>query len=574
MRPVLVVLMAVMMSPAPAGPPRPPAPVKLTPQELRSLAHDYYQWYYNEFPVAASDAGLHDGDRRLASYSASSREGRSSRAAELLGRLAGAETESWSVDDRVDLALLRADVSRLLFDERVLRRARRDPGLFVDECTNGIFSLLKKDYAPRAARARAATARMESMPALLAQARDTLDEGVPLLARFAWQSIDGVGPLFNESLGVLVEDLDGHDRAALFSARGRALKALEDFGVWLKAKEKVFNAPLAMGRESYDRLLRDVYLLPLDADQLVSIGNIELARARAMESWLSDPTLGDTLKRPPGRPLPSSGEEFREGYEAQTAALMQHLERREIVTIPNYVGPFKIVELPAAFRPTSPGGFMNAPGVFDADPTGFYFLPAFDPRSENFYMRAALSDPRPILGHEGIPGHFLQISIANHNANEIRRLHQDGVFQEGWALYGEEMLLRTGLYEDSPEGQAQVLRLMRYRAARIPVDVRLATGEWTFPQAVEFFMKEGGLDREAATGEAAGAATTPGQKMNYIVGKYQIQRLLGLYRERMGKDFRLRDFHDRLLANGSLPLSIVEWLMMGDDASFRSIRPR
>ena len=284
--------------------------------------------------------------------------------------------------------------------------------------------------------------------------------------------------------------------------------------------------------------------------------------------------MADTLRRPAGKPLPADGKAFRRGYEAQTAALMQHLARREIVTIPNYIGPFRIVELPAAFKPTSPGGFMNAPGVFDTDPTGFYFLPEYDPRSQNFYLRAALSDPRPILGHEGIPGHFLQISIANRNTNEIRRMHQDGVFQEGWALYGEEMLLRTGLYEDSPEGQAQVMRLMRYRAARIPVDVRLATGEWSFSQAVDFFMKEGGLDREAATGEAAGAAATPGQKMNYMVGKYQIERLLGLYRDRKGEEFRLRDYHDRLLANGSLPLSIVEWLLLDDDTTFRTVKPK
>jgi uncharacterized protein (DUF885 family) len=134
--------------------------------------------------------------------------------------------------------------------------------------------------------------------------------------------------------------------------------------------------------------------------------------------------------------------------------------------------------------------------------------------------------------------------------------------------------MRTGLYDQSLEARAQVLRLMRYRAARIPVDVKLATGEWSFSQAVSFFMKEGGLDREAATGEAAGAAATPGQKMNYMTGKYQIERLLGLYRDRRGGEFRLGEFHDRLLSYGSLPLSLVEWLMLGDDSTFRSVVER
>src|SRR6266478_3601186 len=99
---------------------------------------------------------------------------------------------------------------------------------------------------------------------------------------------------------------------------------------------------------------------------------------------------------------------------------------------------------------------MNPPGVYDKDPAGFFFIPTYSPQSKNFYIRAAIEDPRPILGHEGIPGH--------------------------------------------------ILRLSRYRGARIGVDVNLHTGKWTFEQAVKYFMDAGGLDREAAEGEAAGAA--------------------------------------------------------------------
>jgi uncharacterized protein (DUF885 family) len=552
----------------------------LTPAGLRDLAHDYYGWYYREYPVAGTDAGLHDGDDRLADYSPQARESRRLKLSGLLEHLAAADASSWKADDRIDLALFRSDLRRAEFEERVLRRARRDPGLYVDECTNAIFSLLKKDYAPRPVRAAAAAARMRAMPAMLEEARRNLDEAVPLLARLAYQAVDGIGPLFNDSLGILLEDLPEREREEVVAAREGALKGLRDFGAWLRSKERSFRAPLAIGRDNYDAMLRDIYLLPMDAGELVTLGRLELTRARAMEAWLPDPAIADTLRPPSGRKLPSSREEFLSSYEAQTSVLMEHLARRGILTIPRYMGPFKILELPAAFRPTSPGGFMNPPGVFDTDPTGFYFIPAFDPLSENFYMRAALSNPLPILGHEGIPGHFLQISIANHNPNEIRRMHQDGVFQEGWALYTEEMLLRTGLYEGDPDpsaaegATAQVARLMRYRAARIPVDVKLATGEWSFTQAVDYFMNEGGLDREAASGEAAGAAATPGQKMNYVVGKNQIERLLGLYRDRKGGEFRLKDFHDRLLANGSLPLSIVEWLMLEDDATFRTVRAR
>src|SRR5207302_3203043 len=116
---------------------------------------------------------------------------------------------------------------------------------------------------------------------------------------------------------------------------------------------------------------------------------------------------------------------------------------------------------------------------------------------------------------------FMQLSIGNDLKDEIRRHHQDGAMVEGWALYTEEMLLRRGFYAPGSAAEGQILRLSRYRAARVGVDVNLHTGKWTFEQAVAYFMEAGGLDRESATGEAAGAAATPGQKVTYITGKCQ-----------------------------------------------------
>ena len=165
----------------------------------------------------------------------------------------------------------------------------------------------------------------------------------------------------------------------------------------------------------------------------------------------------------------------------------------------------------------------------------------------------------------------MQLSIANHLPNEIRRQHGDGVFVEGWALYGEEMLMRTGLYPENSAAQGQILRLSRYRSARIGVDVNLHTGKWTFEQAVQYFMEAGGLDREAAEGEAAGAASSPTQKISYIVGKWQIMNLLGRYRDKAGANFRLGQFHDDLIKNGSLPLSIVEWILLDDPTSIEQV---
>ncbi|HEX9892997.1 MAG TPA: DUF885 family protein, partial [Gemmatimonadales bacterium] len=108
-------------------------------------------------------------------------------------------------------------------------------------------------------------------------------------------------------------------------------------------------------------------------------------------------------------------------------------------------------------------------------------------------------------------------------------------------------------------------------AARIGVDVNLQTGRWSFEQAVRYFMEAGGLDREAAEGEAAGAAASPSQKIGYMVGKWQIMRLLGRYRDQQGGSFRLGEFHDRLISYGSLPLSVIEWLLLDDESAVRQV---
>jgi uncharacterized protein (DUF885 family) len=533
---------------------------------MRQLASEYYRWKDMSYPVVSSDAGLHSWDAELTDYSEGAYRARRQHVEKTLGAVRAIDTSKWCKDDRIDWHLLRAQLEWASFQGRVLNREETDPQVYVNECSNSIFSLLKKEYAPPRDRALAAIERMRKMPAMIEQGKRNLKRPVGLYARFAIESARSIDPMFVESLAPLAASLSPADTKRLEEARKAALASIHGFANWLEARSKEMVEFRPMGEETYDYLLRNVYLLPFDARDVAMLGESELARYRALESWLPDPKLADPDPRRLPR-VPADQAEFLKSYESRQDEMIRFLEEKDLITLPPYLGPFYIRPLPDAFKPTSPGGFMNAPGIHDKDPSGFYFITTYDPKSPNFYVRAAIEEPRPILGHEGIPGHFLQISIANHVTNEIRRRHDDGVFVEGWALYGEEMLARTGLYPAGTAGQGQVLRLSRYRSARIGTDVNLHTGKWTFEEGVRYFMEAGGLDRVAAEGETAGAASEPSQKITYIVGKWQIQRLLGKYRDAKGDAFRLGRFHDELLANGSLPLSIVEWILLDDPST-------
>jgi len=527
----------------------------LTPAQLRSIAHDYYEWQLREYPVGASDQGYHAYDDKLTDYRAAAVAKRAEHVRTLLARVKAADTKGWAKDDVIDWLLFRSQLEYADFPSRVLHREESDPQVVVNEASNAIFSLLKKEYAPPAVRAKAATARLRAIPAMITNGKQLLTRPVRLYAQLAIDSARSIDPLFTESLAALgpVDD----------AARAAAIKSLHDYADWLEKRLPAMTPWKPLGEANYNHYLKHVLLLPMDARDVGHLGEVELARYRALEAMLPDPSYADPDPKR-AKSVPPDQQAFLAAYQSREQEMIDFLKAKRLITIPDYIGPFEIRQLPEAFKPTSPGGFMNPPGVYDADNGGFFFIPTYNPASRNFYIRAAIEDPRPILGHEGIPGHFLQISIANHLANEIRRHHGDGVFVEGWALYTEEMLTREGLYPPDSPSAGQVLRLSRYRSARVGVDVNLHTGRWTFEQGVKHFMEGGGLDREAAEGEAAGAASDPTQKIWYITGKWQIMRLLGRYRDAKGAAFRLGQFHDELLANGSLPLSIVQWILLDD----------
>jgi uncharacterized protein (DUF885 family) len=534
-----------------------------SPAQLRAWAHAYYEWRAKTDPVKASDEGLHTWDDRLTDYSQAAVAERRRYVQDLLARVKALNTSSWAKDDQIDAVLFRAQLERPAFEGRVLQREETNPLLYVNECSNAIFSLLKKEYAPARDRALAATARLRAMPGLMDQANENLTHPVRLYAQFAIESARSIDPLFTTSLSSITGGLDTNQEREFNKVRDAALRAIHGFADRLEARLASMPAFQPMGVENYEYFLRHVYLLPITATQLDMLGQAELARYRGLEALLPKPEMANP---DPARSssIPRSQQEFLDAYEKRLRDILQFLHERDLITIPPYIGRFEIRQLPEAFKPTNPGGFMNPPGVYDRDNTGFYLLPTYSPDSKNFYIRAAIEEPRPILGHEGIPGHFLQISIANHLEDEIRRHHEDGAFIEGWALYTEEMLLRRGFYEPGSAAEGQILRLSRYRSARVGVDVNLHTGRWTFDEAVDYFMRAGGLDKESATGEAAGAASEPTQKMTYITGKFEIMRLLGRYRDYKGADFRLKQFHDDLLRNGSLPLSVEAWILLDD----------
>src|SRR5256884_5246393 len=140
-----------------------------TTEALRKMADDYYAWRNENYPVRSSEAGLHTWDDRLTDYSPAKIADRAQHGRSLLDKVRGIKTDDWPKDNRIDWILFRAQLENVEFGDRVLKFEHTNPQVYTGECTNAIFSLLKKDYDTPKKRTFAATARLKQIPALLKQ---------------------------------------------------------------------------------------------------------------------------------------------------------------------------------------------------------------------------------------------------------------------------------------------------------------------------------------------------------------------------------------------------------------------
>src|SRR5712691_3142615 len=246
---------------------------------LHTLANDYYAWRNENYPVQSSDAGLHTWDDRLTDYSPAKIAQRAQHVRSLLEKVRAIKIDNWPKDERIDAILFRAQLENVDFQDRVLKFERTNPKVYVGECTNAIFSLLKKEYDTPRKRAVAATARLQQMPAMLKQSLSNLQSPVKLYAQLAIQSARSIDPLLNSSLMALDVDLSPNEHEELVKARDAAVAAVHAYADELEKRVPKMVDFTPMGEANYNYYLKHVLLLPLNGSQVEMIGRAELARS-------------------------------------------------------------------------------------------------------------------------------------------------------------------------------------------------------------------------------------------------------------------------------------------------------
>lgn len=314
------------------------------------------------------------------------------------------------------------------------------------------------------------------------------------------------------------------------------------------------------GIENYAYLVRSFTTTSLTPDQVHQIGLDEMAKARSAMDGIRQQVgfAGD---------LAAFQAHLRTDprFRNESAAAILDRHRQILARIDR-----KLPELFGKLPRTDYGLKEIEPYRAKAAPGGYYYESSDDgTRPGYFYVNTSNPDDRPtytmaaLAYHEAVPGHHLQFALAKEQTGRptFRRFAYVAAFSEGWGLYSESLPAEVGLMRDPYDRMGQ-LEYNAWRCARLVVDTGMHDQGWSRDRAIDYMLANTSLPRIEVESEIDRYIAWPGQALAYKIGELKIRELRAAEEKRLGDKFDVRAFHDRLLAQGSIPLAVLETWMM------------
>lgn len=526
---------------------------------LDDLARDYWQWRAAEVPLSNDDIPrLERPTGFIPDWSSAAAKRYRAQLAEFESRWKAIDASRWPVARQVDYRLMGSAIARARWELDYLKAWKNNPNFYLDQTLGAYFRLLLEPPPFPAERGAHIVATLNGVPKILNDARENLTEPVRPFAEIALDQLTDVGPRLLASVQALKPLLDADSAAQIDSSAETAAKAFENYRQWIAAKLDSMSSQSAIGEAGYVYLLKNVALLLYSPQQLLEIGRSEWARSVAFQTYEEHRNLGL-----PELPVATSTEEEIAREKRDEEAVRKYLVEKRILSVPPWMQHYTWRPMPDYIKPledvaetddfTSPGRLKE---------NGVRYI---DPPSANlgYFWLADAKDSRTGIVHEGVPGHYFQLALSWAHPDLIRRHYYDSGANEGIGFYSEEMMLQAGLFDDSPRSREIIYNMMRLRALRVEVDVKLALGEFTIAQGAEYLEKMVPMDAKTAHHEAMFFASAPGQAISYQIGKSQIIRFVADARRVQGEKFDLQSFHDFLWLNGNVPIALQRWEYLG-----------
>lgn len=524
-----------------------PPPRSLLPQ-LHREAGSYFCARWKIFPAEAAALGLEDYRGRLGHNRPEDHRRVAGVAAQTLAKIEA--LPQGAGDDRTDRRAFLARLRTELFHSVTHPQWQLDPQAHSSAAANAIFHLLVR----HADNLRAVA---EDIAALAAQVPRHLDEGfaclrrpVPLWTRLAIRSSRHAAE-FVEETAEQIAPLCASESAAR-RAFTLAADAFRDYALRLG---KIRTGPadgFSVGRGNFEFLLRERMGTDASADEIWSEG-LRLVERATLELEREARRFG---RRPAHEILAELRESWRpsaasllDEYRTVTAHIKERLRTANIVSLPPGE-KLKVVPVPDFLREQFPTAAYSAPGAFDPDQTGIFWINDLSLQAGTKAARRAEVAQHFGLeltsAHEAYPGHHLQFIVQNRHPSHLRRMFSHAIFYEGWTLWCEKLCVEKKIYR-APHARLVQLHDALWRAHRILVDIGLHTRGMSYHDAVRHLMRNVGFTRARASTDVNWYTSAPTVPMSYLLGREKVAALFAAHRG------SLREFNDRLLSHGAVP---------------------
>jgi uncharacterized protein (DUF885 family) len=572
----LVAVIALAPATAPADPSPSPTPSAAASDDsanagFAAIANTYFADGFRESPSNATPTGVHDFDAQLDDLSAGAYARHLAREAHVLAQLRALDGSQLSPEVAIDRTILE---NQILDDELLtgeLQQWRHNPDLYVGVASNGVYTLIERSFAPPAVRLRDAIARENAIPRLFAQARANLRSVDAATKTVSELDAEGAESFFSDDVPLAFAGVGTPSERAAFKASTATAKASATaFAAYIA--HIVPAGTYAIGSSAYERRLRYEDSLDISLPAYLKIGLAALAHDRARfiaTAHLIDPhasviaTYGALARKhpQPGMLLAAASHDL--------VALRAFIISHHIVALPADAD-ITVIATPK-FERSFVTAQEDAPGVLERVATKAYYNvtpanPSWPVARQEGFLGQFNDYQRPLIsGHEVYPGHFVNYTIDKHlDLSLTRRLIWSSEFGEGWAHYGEQMIVDEGWGNGDPHVRLAQLSEALLRECRYVVGVKLHTAGWTLSRSERFFQDACFQSPAVATEESLRGTQDP-MYGYYTLGKLMILKLRSDYHKKLGSAYTLQSFHDALLAHGDPPVPLLRELLLGAD---------
>jgi uncharacterized protein (DUF885 family) len=553
---------------------------------FRTLADQYFdQATFTYNPTSGTSAGLHRYDTKLENYSRATVDAQITTLHSFEKKFEAVPSVQLDQSTQADREMVLGDIHSKLLTLETIRPWEKNPDTYSSGITNSAFVLMERNFAPADDRLRSLIAREKQMPAVFDEARKNLKNPPRIYTEIALEQLPGIISFFESDVPEAFKDAkDPATKAEFKKTNAAVIAALGKYEAWLKTDLLPrSNGDFRLGADTFSKKLQYDEMVDTSLPKLLEIAYADLHKNQAAfarvgkevdASNTPQEVLAElaTIHPAPGQLLQA----FRDTF----SGLISFIDAKHIITIPSDVRPV-LEETPPFMRATTQAS-MDAPGPFEMHSKTAFFnvtLPEKNWTPDHIAEHMAAFNVGTVIStsvHEAYPGHYVQFLWTNHaELSKVRKLIGANTNIEGWAHYCEQMMLDAG-YGQPGSGakdgrEARLIRLGQLqdallRDARFIVGIKMHTGEMTFDQAVDFFVKEGYQSRSVGTVETKRGTSDP-TYLYYTLGKLEILKLRADLEKKEGTNFSLQKFHDDFMRQGGAPIKIVRKALLDDDSS-------